>query len=92
MAAFMKSVASAGEYEVLIDPDDDRIDQSFLDRVAKDVPGLKLRLSDDRRPIGGGFVMRSGRTETNCALDTILRDSREKLETDVAASLFGSGE
>jgi len=90
IAAFLKGAVDGGDYEVLTDPDDDRVDQSFLDDVAGAVPGLSLRLSDERRAIGGGLVLRSGRTETNCGLDTMLRDARERLETEVAAELFGN--
>ena len=50
-----------------------------------------LRLSSERRKIGGGFVLRSGKIETNCALDTILRDARAAFEADVAGILFGGG-
>ena len=79
-----------GENEVIVDTGEDRIDQAFLDDVARNLgESTKLRLSSARRPIGGGFVLRRGRTETNQALDTILRDARERLETEVAAILFG---
>ncbi|MBD3349555.1 MAG: hypothetical protein GF400_10235 [Candidatus Eisenbacteria bacterium] len=92
IAAFLKDAAATGEYEVLVDSSEERIDQSFLDEVASEVPGLTLHLSEERRPVVGGFVLRSGRTETNCSLKTMLRDARERLETDVAESLFGRGE
>jgi V/A-type H+-transporting ATPase subunit E len=89
METFMMSVAEPGECEVIVDPDESRIDQAFLDRVSAAVSGCSLRLSDERRAMGGGFVLKSGRVETNCTLDTILGDARERLETDVAEALFG---
>ena len=88
IAKFLSDVADSGEYEIIIDPEEKRIDQSFLDRVSRKSPNLRLKLADERRRIGGGFVLRSGRTETNCALDTVLRDARERMETEVAARLF----
>jgi V/A-type H+-transporting ATPase subunit E len=80
----------SGDEEVLIGEGEKRIDQAFLDSVSKEIgKGEGLKLADERRPIQGGFVLRSGRVETNCALKTVLREAREQLETDVAAILFG---
>ncbi len=93
MRTFLVDVAGPGDAEVIIDENETRIDQAFLDRVANDLGRAgSLRLSSERRRIGGGFILRSGRTEVNCALDTILREARERLETEVARVLFGAGE
>jgi len=75
---------------IIVGEGERRIDQKLLDDVSRELgkPG-GLRLSSERRRIDGGFILRSGRTETNCALDTILRDARERLETEVAGILFG---
>lgn len=90
--SFLKRTVESGDEEVILADGESRIDQAFLDAVSRELgkPG-GLRLSGERRPIGAGFVLRRGRTETNCALDTILRDARERLETEVAAILFGHG-
>jgi len=88
--AFLSRTVETGDEEVIVAEGEGRIDQRFLDEVSREIgkPG-GLRLSGERRPIGGGFILRSGRTETNCALDTILRDARERHETEVAGILFG---
>jgi V/A-type H+-transporting ATPase subunit E len=89
---FLRDAREAGDVEVIVDVNETRIDQSFLDEVAHEIRGAgRLMLSSERREIGGGFILRSGRTETNCTLETILRDAREKMETEVASILFGSG-
>jgi len=89
IAGFLKNTVETGEEEVLIGESEKRIDQAFLDSVSKRLgKGIGLKLSSERRPIDGGFILRSGRVETNCALATILRDARERLEIDVAAILF----
>jgi V/A-type H+-transporting ATPase subunit E len=94
IASFLGGTVETGDEEVLIGENEGRIDQAFLDTVSKTLrKGSGLKLSAERRPIDGGFILRSGRVETNCALATILRDARERLETEVAAILFGdSGE
>jgi V/A-type H+-transporting ATPase subunit E len=91
IASFLKETIEPGDAEIVVDLDETRIDQAFLDRVAGEMGGCTLRLSEERRAIGGGFIMKSGRTETNCTLDTILRDARERLESRVAETLFGVG-
>jgi V/A-type H+/Na+-transporting ATPase subunit E len=85
----LEESVESGDEEVLIGEGEERIDQSFLDEVSKRLKkGKGLKLSDERRPIRAGFVLRSGRVETNCALSTILRGARERVETEVAAALF----
>ena len=94
IAGLLKSTVESGDEDVLIGETESRLDQAFLDSVSKEfgkAGGLKL--ANERRPIAAGFILRSGKVETNCALSTILRDARETLETEVAAILFGgSGE
>ena len=90
MRGFLEENADTGNEEVIIDANESRIDQAFLDEVSRSLGrGSGLRLASERRPIGGGFFLHEGNVETNCALDTILRDARERVETEVAAILFG---
>lgn len=88
--SLLKRTVETGDEEVIVGETERRIDQKLLDDVSREIgkPG-GLRLSGERRRIEGGFILRRGRMETNCALDTILRDARERLETDVAVILFG---
>ena len=94
ITGLLRSTVESGDEEILIGKQESRLDQAFLNSVSKKLElsgGLKL--ASERRPMSAGFILRSGRVETNCALSTILRDAREKLETEVAAILFGrSGE
>ena len=90
MRGYLEANADTGNEEVIIDANESRIDQAFLDEVSQSLGrGSGLKLSSERRPIGGGFFLHEGNVETNCTLDTILRDARERVETDVAAILFG---
>ena len=90
VSKLLADAVESGDEEVLIGENEDRIDQAFLDEFSKKFgKGGGLKLSAERRPIDGGFVLRSGRVDTNCALATIMRDAREKLETEVAGILFG---
>ncbi len=90
ITGLLRSTVESGDEEVLIGEQESRLDQAFLNSVAKKLGlGGGLKLASERRQITAGFILRSGRVETNCALSTILRDAREKLETEVAGILFG---
>ena len=47
-----------------------------------------LTVSQETRPIRGGFIMVDGDIEVNCAFETLVRLQREKLEKEVAGVLF----
>jgi len=48
----------------------------------------KLTLSAETGNFDGGLLLRSGKVETNCTLDAILRLSKEELVPEVTAALF----
>jgi len=48
----------------------------------------KLRLSAETRPIRGGVILRRGRKEVNCSIESIIYGKRDELETMVARILF----
>jgi V/A-type H+-transporting ATPase subunit E len=90
MEKLLSETVETGDEEVLVGESEERIDQAFLDRVSRKLgKGKGLKLSRERRRVRGGFILRQGRVETNCALETIFKDARERLETEVAAILFG---
>ena len=49
-----------------------------------------LTLSEETRPIRGGFILVDGPVEVNCSFEAMLRLQREKLEKPAAEILFGS--
>ena len=49
-----------------------------------------LTLSEETRPIRGGFILVDGPVEVNCSFETLLRIQREKLEKPAAEILFGA--
>ena len=66
---------------------------AFLGKVVHSTAAIvtgtgQLTLSEQTRPIRGGFVMSDGDVEVNCAFETLVRMQREKLEKQVADILF----
>ncbi|KPJ52901.1 hypothetical protein AMJ39_06600 [candidate division TA06 bacterium DG_24] len=85
-----------GEEEIVTSSDDrSRIDDAFIKdlnkRLARNGKKGKITLSSETLPIRGGFLLRSGRKEIDCSLDSLLETVREELEVDVSELLFGQG-
>lgn len=49
----------------------------------------QLTLSQETRPMQGGFIFSDGRVEVNCTFETLVRLQRGTLSTQVADVLFG---
>lgn len=66
---------------------------ALLDKVVAGAAGLLtgaalLTVSQETRPMSGGFILREGDVEVSCTFDTLIRLQREKLAGQVAAVLF----
>lgn len=66
---------------------------AFLGKVVHNTTAMVtgtglMTLSEETRPIRGGFIMVDGDVEVNCAFETLVRMQRERMERDVAAILF----
>ena len=66
---------------------------ALLDKVVTGASALlsgtgMLTLSQEIRPIRGGFILQADGVELNCAFDTLVRLARPELERQVAQILF----
>lgn len=66
---------------------------ALLDKVVTSASALlsgtgMLTLSDETRPIRGGFILQAEGVEINCAFDALVRLARPELERQVAQILF----
>jgi len=48
-----------------------------------------LSISDEVRPISGGFILKNGATEVNCTFRALVDEMREGMSREVADILFG---
>ena len=67
---------------------------ALLNKVATGVSALaagtaQLTLSQETRPIQGGFILKDGNVEVNCTFDTLVRLQRTEIAGAVANILFG---
>ena len=92
MKKLMLAAVETGDEEVIVDTNEKRIDQKFINQVNHELgPEYqgKLRLSDERRDIGCGFILRRGKIKNNASLNVLLTNAREALEIELAKEVFG---
>ncbi len=89
----MLEAVETGDEEVIVDENEIRIDQEFIKNINRELgTGFKgnLRLSNQKRSIGGGFLLRRGRITTNVSFDVLISQARSNLEIELANDLFGN--
>ncbi len=78
--------------KLILDPNDRaRIPQGFeamLNEAVQAIPGASLSLSEETRPIGGGFILDYAGIEENCSFDALFHASQETLQDKVQELLF----
>ncbi len=94
MKRLLSEAVETGNEEVIAGEDDSRLDQGLIDEVngmlkEQDKGGLKL--SSERHQLGGGFILRRGRIQTNVTTDVLVGQSRGELEIELSKELFGDG-
>jgi len=93
LAHLAAGASSDGSEEIILSPKDlnaygSKILESANRLLAKAGKKDSLTLSAETGNFDGGLLLRSGKVETNCTLDAILRLSKEDLAPEVAAVLF----
>ena len=93
MAELMVNAAETGDEDILVDKEERRINNEFIQKVnsrlGSDRKG-NLRLADEKVNLGGGFILRRGKVKTNVSLDVLLAQARKELEIELAQHLFGN--
>jgi V/A-type H+-transporting ATPase subunit E len=87
----MLDAVETGNEEVILDKNEKRINQDFIDQVNRLLSSKgkgNLKLSDQRQDIGAGFILKRGQIKTNVSLVVLLDQTRKELEIDLAKELF----
>jgi V/A-type H+-transporting ATPase subunit E len=87
----MLDAVETGDEEVIIDKNETRIDEKLIDRINQKLgPDRKagLKISEERRQLGAGFILKRGRILNNVSLEVLLAQARKNLEIDLAKELF----
>lgn len=90
LAALLLRASASGREEVIFSKAD--CQQAGQEAVAKaNAAGKHLTLSKETRPLRGGFILKNGNVETNCAFETLVRLEKGQSAAQVAKRLFPEG-
>ena len=92
MTKLMLEAVETGDEEVIIDNEEKRIDQKFIESINQQLaPGRKgnLKLSEDRANLGRGFILKRGKIKNNVSVEVLLAQARRELEIELAKGLSG---
>ena len=88
LTELLLQAAPHGMGEVLFSAQDrETVGQAAVD-AANGKSGGKLTLSGETAPIQGGFILKDGNVEVNCAFDTLVRLQKAETAGQVAQRLF----
>ena len=89
VAALLRSAAPDGRGEVFFAPAQrDTIGKAAVEKANALIGGGKLTLSDQTRPIRGGFILVNGSVEVNGAFETLMRLQKGRMAGEVVNRLF----
>ncbi len=95
MAELMARAVETGDEKIIVGREERRIDDRVIKAVNRQLgPGFKgnLQLASERADIRGGFILRRGKIQTNVSIDVLVGQTREDMEPEIVAMLFGSPE
>ncbi|MCG8502573.1 MAG: hypothetical protein MJB12_19485 [Firmicutes bacterium] len=86
------SVTNGNEEIIVSEKDRQRLSAGLIKKSNKALKAKGLdgsvKLSEETRPISGGFILKLGDVEVNNSFETIMRMQREELELEVVKALF----
>ena len=91
--SLLLQVIDAGDEEIVLSPEDKKgIGSKFLGDLNKELKGKGLKgevkFAEDTRPMKGGFILRSGRKETNVTFEAMIAEMRDDAELEISNALF----
>lgn len=89
LAALLVQAAPSGRGTVVLAPEDHkRVGAAAVAEANKLLNGGQLTLSDETRPIRGGFILQDGKIEVNGTFETLVRLQKAETAGAVAKKLF----
>ena len=88
LTQMLTKAAQGGEEVIFNQGDRARVGKEVVTAANAKLAGGQLTLSETTRDIKGGFILKSGPVELNCALETLVEQEKEAMSAVVAARLF----
>lgn len=89
LARLMVKASATGKEEVIFSAEDRVGVGAAAVEKANQSAGKQFVLSEETRPIRGGFVLKDKNIEVNCGFDTLVRLQKAETAGTVAKKLFG---
>lgn len=83
----LPAVVTGHEQMIFSQKDRNRVGKAVVTAVNEAING-SLTLSEQTRPMRGGFILSDGAIETNCSFETLIRLQRSEIAGEVAQMLF----
>ena len=91
VTSLMLEAVETGDEEVIIGKEEKHIDAKLIEKVNSRLGADRkgnLKLSEEKIPIGGGFILKRDKIKTNVSFNVLLSRARKELEIDLAKELF----
>ena len=89
VADLLVQAAPNGRGAVIFAPEEKKsIGEAAVRAANAQLNGGKLTLSEETRPLKGGFILSDGKVEVNCSFDTLVRLQKTETAGEVAKRLF----
>lgn len=95
MKKLLGQVTETGDEEIIIDENETRIDEGFIEQLNRDFKSSgkgNLTLSRQKLGIDGGFIARAANIKTNASFEVLIDRAKEHLEIELAKKLFADEE
>lgn len=80
--------AKGGEEVIFNQADRAQVGKTAVTTANERLKDGRLTLSEETRDIKGGFILKDGLVELNCALETLVEQEKETMSVSVASHLF----
>jgi V/A-type H+-transporting ATPase subunit E len=74
---------------LLVGRGEKNLDANWL-KAYNEKSGSNLKMSEEKAPIVGGFILRRGLVDVNCSWEMLIRTAREELEAETVKRLFSN--
>ena len=83
------AASGSGKEQLIFSPKDrDRVGKAVVLAANEALNGGHMTLSEQTRPMSGGFILSDGAIEVNCTFETLIRLQRGEMAGEVASVLF----
>lgn len=88
LTKLLTRAAQGGEEVVFNQGDRAQVGKAAVTAANELLKDGRLTISEETRDIKGGFILKSGLIEINCALETLVEQEKETMSASVASHLF----